>query len=187
MRYNPIDALLLDTQSTQHIAMFLPADTRSMEAVQAMRSTWRAAFRMHDIAETLGDTPEYPIPMSIVRSLLVATDALNMYAGEAVSSSDPSPVQIPGAGYGAMRGFYTSSEWHRVNSKESSREQAEEKVPLEALYHKTIVVCGHTGSGALAVAEHLKQQLSSSYKILSVMISFNNRNCMRYKYDAIIM
>lgn len=176
MKFNPMDSLLLGTQSTQHIAMFLPADTRSMEAVQAMRSTWRAAFRMLDIAETLGDTPEYPIPMSIVKSLLIVTDTLNMHAEEAVTSSDINPVQVPGAGYGAMRGFYNSSEWHRVHSKVNSREQAEEKVPLEALHHKTILVCGHAGSGALAVAEHVKQQLSSTCNILPVAISFNQRN-----------
>lgn len=130
---NPLEASLpLVSSSARHIALMVPSSSRSFGAVTSAAGHWRTAMRMHDVQEHRGGA-EVALPESILRAVLSVLDFWSEGVPSTVAATDTSgdasdkqalvlsaasyrslygtalcfakvpTLQIPGAGYYAMR------------------------------------------------------------------------------------
>lgn len=130
---NPLEASLpLVSSNARHIALIVPSSSRAFSAVTSAAGHWRTAMRMHDVQEHRGGT-DVALPDGILRAVLSVLDFWSEGVPNTVAATDTSgdasdkqslvlsassyaslygtalcfakvpTLQIPGAGYYAMR------------------------------------------------------------------------------------
>lgn len=177
-------------EGTRHLALIVPNDSRSSSAVSSALGHWRTAMRMHDVQEHRGGS-EVALPDSILRAVLslldfwsegvpntiAATDttgsnseqqSASLVAGSAqallttaLSFAKAPTLQIPGAGYYALKCVHSVSDAHRVATFDyASLESSTSK--KRAGSTELIVLVGQAGSGVSVLAANLAAQFKSS-------------------------
>jgi len=177
-------------EGARHLAVIVPNDSRSSSAVSSALGHWRTAMRMHDVQEHRGGN-EVALPDSILRAVLslldfwsegvpntiAATDttsnselqSASLVAGSAqallttaLSFAKAPTLQIPGAGYYALKCVHSVSDAHRLSSFDYASLESSSSDKKKANNAELIVLVGQAGSGVSVLAANLAAQVKSS-------------------------
>lgn len=175
-------------EGARHIALIVPNDSRSSSAVSSALGHWRTAMRMHDVQEHRGGN-EVALPDSILRAVLSLLDFWSEGVPNTIAATDTSSseqlsaalvagsaqallatalcfakaptLQIPGAGYYALKCVHIVSDAHRLSTFDyASLESSGSK--KKASSTELIVLVGQAGSGVSVLAANLAAQLKTS-------------------------